>query len=160
MNVLRTPKTLALIALLALLVGAMAPAAIADERGTKDEAVAMVDAAVEHAKKVGAELAFKDFTTDKARWTKKDLYVVVADMKGNMLAHGANPKLVGKNNMEMKDANGVYFTAESVKVAQTRGQGWVDYLWPHPESKKMASKSMYVKKLANYDGWVGVGIYR
>jgi hypothetical protein len=85
----------------------------------------MVDAAVEHAKKVGAEQAFKDFTTDRTRSTRKDLYVVVADMKGNMLAHGANPKLVGKNNMEMKDANGVYFTAESVKVAQTRGQGWV-----------------------------------
>jgi signal transduction histidine kinase len=139
---------------------AVAAVAMADERGTKDEAMAMVTAAVDHVKKVGPEQAFKDFTADKARWTKKDLYVVAIDMKGNMLAHGANPKLIGKNMMEMKDANGVFFTAEMTKVAQTRGEGWVDYLWPHPETRKMAGKSTYVRKLANYDGWVGVGIYR
>ena len=49
---------------------------LAEERGTKDEAVAMTSAAVEHVKKVGREQAFKDFTEDKATWTKKDLYVM------------------------------------------------------------------------------------
>ena len=132
----------------------------AQERGTKAEAQAMVDAALEHAKKVGAEQAFKDFSTDKAHWTKKDLYVVAFDMKANMKAHGANEKLIGKNHMDMKDANGVMFTAEMVKLAQTKGEGWVDYQWVHPQTNKMAAKSSYVKKLSNYDGFVVVGIYR
>jgi hypothetical protein len=39
-------------------------------------------------------------------------------------------------------------------------EGWVDYQWPHPDTKKIESKSTYVRKLANYDGWVGVGILR
>jgi cytochrome c len=131
----------------------------AQEHGTKDEAQAMGNAAVEYAKKVGADQALKDFTTDKAKWTKKDLYVVAIDMKGNVLAHGTNEKMVGANHMEIKDANGVLFTAEMIKVAQTKGEGWVTYQWPHPQTKKMATKSTYVKKLTNYDGWVGVGIY-
>ncbi len=54
-------------------------AALAQERATKEEAKAMVDAAFDHIKKVGAEKAYKDFTTDKAAWTKKDLYVMVYD---------------------------------------------------------------------------------
>jgi signal transduction histidine kinase len=135
-------------------------AATAQEHGTKDEAQAMVDAAVDHVKKVGPDQAFKDFTADKARWTKKDLYVIAFDMKANMKAHGANEKLIGKNHMDMKDANGVMFTSEMVKLAQGKGEGWVDYQWVHPQTNKMAGKSSYVKKLSNYDGFVVVGIYR
>lgn len=134
--------------------------AMAQEHGTREEAQAMVDAAVEHVLKVGPEQAFKDFTYDKGNWTKKDLYVVAIDMKGTMLAHGANARMIGSNHIEIKDANGVLFTAEMTRVAQTQGQGWVDYLWPHPQTKKMAEKSTYVRKLVNYDGWVGVGVYR
>ena len=133
--------------------------AMAQEHGTKDEAVAMVNAAVDHAKKVGSEQAFKDFSTDKAHWVKKDLYVIAFDMQGNMKAHGANEKLIGKNHMDMKDANGVFFTAEQAKVVQSKGEGWVTYLWPHPQTNKLATKSTYAKKLPNYDGWVAVGIY-
>jgi signal transduction histidine kinase len=137
-----------------------ASTAMAQERGTKDEAQAMVAAAVDHVKQVGPEQAFKDFTTDKARWTKKDLYVIAFDMKANMKAHGANEKLIGKNHIDMKDANGVMFTAEMVKLAQSKGEGWVDYQWVHPQTNKISPKSSYVRKLANYDGFVLVGIYR
>ncbi len=56
--------------------------AAAQDRGTRDEAKAMADAAWAHMKKVGYEQANKDFTTDKATWTKKDLYVIVFDTKG------------------------------------------------------------------------------
>jgi signal transduction histidine kinase len=149
-----------LIAGLATLLVSFAAVATAQEAGSKAEAKAMVDAAVEHVKKVGPEQAFKDFTNDKATWNKKDLYVVAFDMKATMVAHGANPKLVGQNHMEIKDANGVSFTAEMTKLAATKGEGWVSYLWPHPATKKMASKSTYVRKLANFEGWVGVGIYQ
>jgi signal transduction histidine kinase len=145
---------------LVAVVMALAALATAAEQGTKDEAKAMTEAAVEHVKKVGPEQAFKDFTTDKARWNKKDLYVMAYDMKGVCVGHGANEKLIGRNLMELKDPNGVLVVAELTKLAQSKGQGWVDYVWPHPQSKKLEDKSTYVRKLANFDGWVGVGIYR
>lgn len=137
-----------------------APAtAQAQERGSRDEAKAMTIAAVEHVKKVGPDKAFKDFTSDPA-WKKKDLYVMAYDSKGNVVGHGANEKLIGKNLMEMRDPNGVYVVAELTKMAVSKGEGWVDYAWPHPQTKKLEDKSTYVHRLQNFDGWVGVGIYR
>ena len=149
-----------LTALVAALAMSFTPLAMAQEHGTKDDAKAMVDSAVEHVKKVGAEQAFKDFSADKASWTKKDLYVIAFDMKGVCLAHGANEKLIGRNLMDMKDPNGVMLTAEATRMAETKGQGRVDYTWVHPQTKKLVDKSTYVRKLATYDGWIGVGIYR
>ena len=93
----------------------------ADERGSKDEAKAMVDAAFEHIKKVGADKAYKDFTTDKAAWNKKDLYVMVYDSKGVALAHGANEKLVGKDMTAVKDANGVAIVNGMIALAAKGG---------------------------------------
>jgi cytochrome c len=139
-------------------IGLMAPV-LAQEVGTKDEAKAMVDAAVEHVKKVGPDKAFKDFSTDAA-WKKKDLYVMAYDNKGVCVGYGANEKLIGRNLSDLKDPNGVMVVAELTKVATTKGQGWVDYSWPHPQTKKLEDKSTYVRKLQNYEGWVGVGIYR
>ncbi len=142
------------LAALALVGGAMA-----QERGTKDEAKAMVDAAFEHIKKVGADKAYKDFTADKAAWTKKDLYVMVYDSKSNGLAHGANEKIVGKDMSQVKDANGVAIVPGMVAMA-AKGGGWFDYDWPHPQTKKIESKTTYARKQPNGEGFIGVGVYR
>jgi cytochrome c len=142
-----------------LALGLSAPHAFAQAQSSREDAKAMVDAAVEHVKKVGPEKAFKDFTSDAA-WKKKDLYVMAYDNKGTVVGHGANEKLIGKNLIEMKDPNGVMVVAELTKAATTKGEGWVDYSWPHPQTKKLEDKSTYVRKLSNFEGWVGVGIYR
>ena len=147
--------------LLALALAFMSAAVRADEeKGTREEAKAMVDAAVEHVKKVGPEQAFKDFT-DKSNkaWQKKDLYVFAYNMEGVNVGHGANDKLVGKNLIELKDPNGKPLIQELRDVAR-KGGGWVEYDWPHPQTKKIESKASYVRKLLNYDGFVGVGVYR
>jgi signal transduction histidine kinase len=134
--------------------------ATAQEHGTKDEAKAMVDAAVAHVQKVGAEQAYKDFTSDKAAWVKKDMFVVVYDMAGNCLAQGANAKLVGKNLIEVKDPNGFKPIFELGNLAKTKGQGWLEYVWPHPQTNKLAEKLTYVRKLPNQDAWLAVGIHK
>jgi cytochrome c len=133
--------------------------AVAQERGTKEEAKALTDAAFEHMKKVGDAQAYKDFTEDKATWNKKDLYVMVYDGKGTCLAHGANAKLVGKDMSQVKDANGVLIVPTMVAAA-AKGGGWTDYDWPHPQTKKIEGKSTYARKPPSGDGFVGVGIYR
>jgi signal transduction histidine kinase len=134
--------------------------ALAQERGTKEEAKALAEQAAAHVKKVGPDQAFKDFTTDKAAWTKKDMYVFVSDLKGMTMAHGANDKLVGKNMMELKDQNGKLFVKELTEVVKAKGSGWVEYDWAHPQTKKIEGKATYALKLSNYDGFVAVGIYR
>lgn len=135
------------------------PATAADERGTKEEAKAMADAAFEHIKKVGPQKAYADFTTDKAAWTKKDLYVMVYDSKAVVLAHGGNEKLLGKDMSAVKDGNGKPVVTGLIDMA-AKGGGWYDYDWPDPITKKMMGKSTFARKQPNGEGFVGVGIYR
>jgi signal transduction histidine kinase len=137
----------------------MATTAMAEDRGTKDEAKAMVEAALSHIKKAGVEQSYKDFTQDKANWTKKDLYVFVMDSTGKMLSHGANEKLVGKDLINLKDSSGKAFVVEMIATAK-KGSGWVDYEWADPLTKKVDGKASYVKAVPSSDTFVGVGVYR
>lgn len=143
-----------------LLAGVVSVSAMAQDHGTKEEAKVMVTAALAHIKKVGNEQAFKDFTSDKANWTKKDLYVFAMDLKGVVLGHGANEKLVGKNLIELKDQNGKLFAREFIEVGTSKGEGWVDYDWTSPVTKKVEGKSTFVKRIPSFDGFVAVGAYR
>jgi signal transduction histidine kinase len=149
----RSLITLALAACVAL-------PSFAEDRGTKEEAITLANAAFDHIKKVSEAKALVDFTNDKAKWTNKDLYVLVFDNKGTFVAHGANDKLVGRDMSHMKDANGKGIYAAMVEVVKTGNSGWVDYEWAHPQTKRVESKSTYVRKTPGGDGLIGVGIYR
>ena len=50
-------------------------AAWAAERGTAEEAKALLQKAVEHYQHVGADKAVQDFTGKKVPWVERDLYV-------------------------------------------------------------------------------------
>ena len=88
----------------------------------------------------------------------RDLYVFVFDFQGKVLSHGSNAKLVGKNLLAIKDSDGKAFVKEFVDVAQGSGEGWVDYKWPNPTTKKVEQKSSFIKRQG--DALVGVGIYK
>lgn len=132
----------------------------AADRASKDEAKALVDAAVAHVAKVGWDKAKADFM-DKSNstWRQKDLYVFALNPQGVNQAHGANDKMVGKELIGLKDGAGREYIKEMIQVA-AKGGGWVDYSWPHPETKKMEDKTSYVKRLPGSDLLVGVGAYK
>lgn len=130
---------------------------LAEERGTAAEASAMLDRAAVHFQKVGAQQAYKDFSTKGNEWQDRDLYVFCFDKAGVTLAHGANEKLIGKNLTELKDADGKQFISELVATG-LKGQGWVDYRWANPMTKKIEPKSSLARPFG--DGVCGVGIYK
>ncbi len=135
------------------------PALAADERGSRDDARALNDAAVAHIKKVGLDKAMKDFGSDRAKWMPKDLYPFVMDFSGVMRFH-ISDKLMGRNSLDVKDASGKEFGREMLSLAQSKGNGWVDYEWSHPVTKKVEDKTSYVQRVPGMDVFVGVGIYR
>lgn len=96
----------------------------ADQRANKQEAVAMVKKAIEYLNQNGKEKAFADFNAPQGKFADRELYIVVLDMNGTVLAHGTNPKLIGKSLMEIKDMNGKGFVREQVELAKTKGSGW------------------------------------
>ncbi len=145
----------------ALALGIAAPVAAQDKsKGTKAEAVAMVDKAVAHIKKVGRDKAFADFNNKKGAFTDRDLYVVVYDMKGKVLSHGANEKLIGKDVIELRDNDGKYFVKERVEMMSKApdAKGWQDYKFPNPMTKQIEPKQMYLQRLE--DLIVGCGVYK
>ena len=100
-----------------------APTMASTDRGTRDEARVLSEAAAAHVDRVGSEQAFKDFGSD-AKWRVKDMYVFAQTMDSTMIFHGANPKLVGKNFLEVKDASGKEFNRDMIAAAK-KGSGWV-----------------------------------
>jgi signal transduction histidine kinase len=130
---------------------------LAADKGTADEAVAMVKKGVAFVKANGKEKAFAEFSNPKGQFVDRDLYVMVYDMEGNNKAHGSNPKLIGKNLLEIKDADGKFIVKGLIEVAQ-KGKGWFDYKWPNATTKAVEPKSTYVEKVD--DILIGVGIYK
>ncbi|WP_170298931.1 cache domain-containing protein [Massilia eburnea] len=131
----------------------------AADKGSADEAVAMVKKAAAMIKAEGKEKAFAAFAdAGNKDFHDRDLYVFVYDLNGVNLAHGNNPKMVGKNLLELKDQEGKPLIRQMVDVAKTKGKGWVDYKWPNPVTKAIEAKSSYVEKVD--DMLVGSGIYK
>lgn len=147
------------IAAFSLVVGAM-PAAAQDKKGTAADAVAMVDKAIAHIKKVGRDKAFADFNDRKGQFTDRDLYVVVYDLKGKVLAHGSNEKMIGKDLIDLRDTDGKYFVRERVEMMGkgANAKGWQDYKFMNPVSRAIEPKSMYLQRHEDY--MVGCGIYK
>ena len=131
--------------------------AVAEERGTAKEALAMVQKTISAMKKNGVEATITEINKRDGQYKDRDLYVVVYSIDGKNLAH-VNPRMVGKDMIELKDADGKYFIKERLEMAKTKGSGWQDYKFVNPESKQIEPKSMYIEKYENVI--VACGIYK
>lgn len=133
----------------ALAVVLAAGVAWAAGKGTAKEAKAMVEKAVAYYKANGQEKAFAEFNNPGGKFVDRDLYVWVTTMQGKVIAHGANEKLIGKDLYNLKDTDGKQFIKEIVDKAKVSNNGWVDYKWTNPVSKKVEQKSIYFEKFNN-----------
>lgn len=137
---------------------AFSGAALGAAKGTADEAVAMVKKGVAFLKANGKDKAFAEFSNPKGQFIDRDLYVMVYDMQGVNRAHGANPKLIGKNLLEIQDVDGKFLVKGLIELARKGKGGWYDYQWPNAATKEVEHKSTYVEKVD--DVLIGVGIYK
>lgn len=144
--------------LIAGLVLALVQAAAAKEEfASAKEAEAMVGKAVA-AIKANAQKTYDEITKKDGKWVDRDLYVVVYDLHGVVVAHGANDKMVGKDLIDLKDPDGKAFVKERVEMAKAKGKFWQDYKFSDPITKKALPKQMYCEKLN--DTAVCAGIYK
>jgi cytochrome c len=65
----------------------------------------------------------------------------------DVLANGGNPRLVGRNLAALRDAEGRLPIVEINRVGLTDGQGWVEYLWPNPQTHRVQRKITYVVRI-------------
>jgi signal transduction histidine kinase len=132
----------------------------AAEVATKDECVSKVKAVAALAKEQGPEAAIAKVNDTKSEFTWKDSYIFLLDAETTMIvAHPANPKLIGKIQTGLKDSNGKMFFVEFLNVAKEKGEGWVDYTWPKPGETTPSPKSTYVYKIPGTKLIAGAGYY-
>ena len=134
------------LATLFALVLVWAPSAQAEdpERGTAQEAQAMVARAIALYDQAGMGDAFRQITlSPDPGFRDRDLYLFVIDQAGFMAAHALYPGSVGTNGMNAVDSSGTRYVREIVAHATPEG-AWVDYIFIDPLTGAPAPKSTWV----------------
>ena len=128
------------------------------KKSTPSDAEAMVKKAITFYKANGKAKTFTAISDPKGKFVNGDLYVFVYDLTGKCLAHGGNAKQVGKDLIDLKDANGKAFVKERVDLAKSKGKGWQNYKWNNPATKQIEDKTAYIEKVD--DVIIGCGAYK
>jgi cytochrome c len=150
MRILRSTLALGIAAVL------MAGVALAGERGTPDEAKALVVKAAAHLKDVGPEKAIADFNDPQGGYQDRDLFVFVYSAPGKILCAPGIPALVGRDATVLKDVDGKEF-GKMILAAATEAGDWVEYRMTNPASKKVEPKKTYAVRSSDYV--LGSGAY-
>lgn len=131
----------------------------AGDRGTKEEAKALVERTVADIKKEGAAAVYAKINNKEGGYTDRDLYLIIFSTKCVILAHGVNAALVDVDMWETADTDGLKFCQKFLEGTQTKPDGnWVDFKFTDPKTKKILPKSNYVVKVG--DTMVMAGYYK
>jgi cytochrome c len=147
------------VSLLAVLFIAVACAALAQDRGKPEEAKALVKKAVAFLKSEGKEKGLVQIKNPQGPFIYKDLYVYASSMDGTNLGHPYTPAMLGKNYMNLKDADGKLFVKEMVETAKAKGSGTLIYRWTNPQTKKVEKKHSYFEIVPGMDVILTCGYY-
>lgn len=153
----RSLRTAAIVVVLLTCFAALAWA----EEATKDEVVAKCEEAAKLVQEKGVEAASQTIGDKEGPFVWKDTYVFLMDLDGKMIAHPIKPELTQKDSLvEVKDTDGKPLFMEFIELAGSKGEGWVDYMWPKPGDEKPAAKSSYIYRVEGTPYFVGAGIYK
>ena len=101
--------------------------------------------------------AFSRMSYPSGKFVAGNLYLYALDFKGNILAQGERPGLIGSNAWDYQDENGLYVNREIVKKLENVTQGiWVNYV------SKRAQKKAYAEKVRDKEGnyyFIACGYY-
>lgn len=129
-----------------------------EDRGTPEQAVAMVMKAIASMKSNGVEKTIAEINSLSPQFKDRDLYISVMDMKGFLIAHGANKRMQGIDIADLKDVDGKSYIRERLETLKVKDKGWQDYKFLNPVTKQIEQKSMYFQK--HGDLVISCGVYK
>jgi cytochrome c len=154
-------KKVAYLLLIAALMLSLAGPTWAGGSATQDEVVAKCQEAAKFIHDKGVDAAIKAIGDKSGPFVWKDTYVFLMNMDGKMLAHPIKPELTQKESLvEVKDSAGKPLFLEFIELANSKGKGWVDYMWPKPGQDQPAAKTSYIYRVPETQYIVGAGIYK
>ena len=132
-----------------------------NEVAVKEECIAKCKEAAAMVKEIGIEATLEKLNKKDGPFVWKDTYVFSIDIEsGKCLAHPFLPKAIGKVMTRNKDKQGKLYVVEFINIAKSKGEGWVDYVWPKPGEKTPSTKSTYLYKVPDMNVIMLSGIYK
>jgi len=125
---------------------------------SKEELVSLLEEAKDYVLENGREEALEAFGDPEGEFVNGDLYVFAYDFNGTLLAHPYLPELVGRNNLDLLDANGVPMIKNLMEVAE-RGGGFLYNVYPNPAAENVEELKLVSVLNVDDDLWIGSGIY-
>jgi signal transduction histidine kinase len=124
----------------------------------KADLVSFLEEARNYTLNNGKDEALRTFSDLNGVFVRGDMYVFAYDFNGTLLAHPYLPNLIGRNNLDLVDQNGVHFIKNLVEIAK-QGKGFAYSVYPNPnQANQTGLKLLYVLKVD--DGlWISSGIY-
>jgi signal transduction histidine kinase len=126
---------------------------------SREEVQALVERAADYIRTHGRERAFADFSRPDGGFVDGDLYVFCQDASGVVVAHGGNPKIIGRNMSGVRGPDGRLSNVEINHLGLTQGGGWLEYLWPNPNAGHVQLKVSYVLRIDDHTV-CGSGYYK
>ncbi|MET0857438.1 MAG: cache domain-containing protein [Telluria sp.] len=143
-------------AVLLAAIGVSIPALAAEP--TEKDAISMVEKGAAFMKASGKEEMIKKINAKDPDYVQGALYLTMRDSKGVILANPVNAAMIGKDLVDVPDADGKLFRREILELAKSKGKGWVDYKFKNPSSGKVEDKTTYIYRVA--DVTLEAGIYK
>jgi signal transduction histidine kinase len=125
---------------------------------TPDEARVLVLKAADFLAHEGKERAYAAFQERNGPYWKGNLYVFVINFQGAWEVYPPKPEAIGQSLIGLTDVDGKAFVQEMVDLAQSKGEGWVDYKWKNPETNRIQPKASYLKRVG--DVFVASGVFQ
>ncbi len=127
------------------------------QQGTAEEAMLLVQKAVDRRSATGKD-GFAQALTDPANgFHDRDMYIFALDRSGVYRAFGGKPEKVGSRVQDIPGVNGEALLQSIVAQAEDQ-PGWVEYDIVNPLTGKVQTKMSYVTQVD--DWYVGCGVYK
>ncbi len=127
-------------------------------QSSTETAISMVQEAVDFANVNGKDAVIQEINKPDGKFVKNDNYIFAYDLNAVIVAHPFNPGIVGKNLLEVPDADGELYRKDILAMAKKDGVGWVDFKYKNPKTSEIEDKSTYFKKIG--DLIICCGVYK
>jgi len=142
-----------------LVAGSFGLAGADEVRPTPEDAKVLAIKAADLIATKGLDAAAAEFNRE-GEFKHGQVYVNVVDLAGIWKVYPPRPAGVGQNVLNVRDPDGKAIVQEIIALAQKEGEGWIDYRWINPETKKIEPKTSYLKRVPGQDLIAYVGVYK
>jgi len=127
------------------------------QQGTADEALALVQRALQFRQQVGRDGFLRGLTDPQQGFHDRDMYVFALDRGGAYVAFGGNPAKVGTRVQDIPGIDGQGLL-ESIVSQASHEPGWVEYDITNPATGTVQTKMSYVQQVDEV--FIGCGVYK